>query len=159
MAPSSVLPLARGQWLFQLFGSSVAVTAAVLLTGAAIAGLASALYAILGLVGVLMFGTVFVGSVRALATDGLVLRADGFSHAGRWYPRPDIAEFVPVGIFAKSHVRIVFAPGAGLSAEQKLAQACAKVGFYHPASHIPVKGYDTGEVPLQRVLTEWLVVN
>ncbi len=149
----SVLPLARGQWVFQLLGSSVGVTAALLLAGSGALGLANPLYIPLGLLGLVMFGMVFVGCVRALASDGLAFTDDGFTYAGRAFRWADIAEFTRVGLIGKSHVRIVFAPGTALDWELRLAEACGKVGFYHPATHLPIKGFDTGGEPLDKILT------
>lgn len=150
---TSVLPLARTHWLFQLIGSSVAITAALLLGAAGVLGLANPLYVPLALVGLAMFGTVFLASVRALATDGLVLGEDGFTYSGRRYPWSQIATFTPVGLFGKSHVRIVFRPDAELSNGQRFAEQCGRFGFYHPATHIPIKGFRTGGEPLVGVLS------
>ncbi|MBX7431156.1 hypothetical protein JDV09_03385 [Mycobacterium sp. Y57] len=152
---TSLLPLARSRWIFQLIASSVALSVSLILAAAALSGIANPLYLALAIVSALMFGTVFVGCVRTLATSGLTLSDAGFRYAGRFYPRSDIAGFTPVGMFGKSHVRILFVPGATLDWEEKLAETTAKIGFYHPASHIPIKGFETGGVPLEKVLTDW----
>ncbi|MDY6996971.1 MAG: hypothetical protein SW019_10265 [Actinomycetota bacterium] len=153
---TSVLPLARAFWLFQLAGASVGVTAALVLLGAAATGLASPLYLLLAVAGLVLFGMVFVATVRVLATDGLTLHRDGFGYGGRQYRWSQIAEFTPVGFVAKSHVRIAFRPDADLDGTVRLAQTCGRFGFYHPAAHLPVKGFATDGRPLAAVLNERL---
>ncbi|MEC9322893.1 MAG: hypothetical protein VYB90_03585 [Actinomycetota bacterium] len=153
---TTVVPLARSHWLFQLVGSSVAITAALLLGGAAVAGVTGLVYLPLVLVALAMFGTVFVAAVQALATDGLVLGEHGFTHAGRDYRWADVAEFTPVGFLAKSHVRIVFRPGAEPAFRCRLAQQLGRVGFFDPATHVPIRGYRTGGESLAWVLRQRL---
>ena len=149
---TTVLPLARSHWLFQLAGSSVAITAALLLGGAAVAGVAGLVYLPLAVVALALFGTVFVAAVQALATDGLVLGERGFTHAGREYRWADVAEFTPVGFLAKSHVRIVFRPDAQPGFRCRLAHQLGRVGVFDPATHIPIRGYRTGGESLATVL-------
>ena len=156
---SSVLPLARGHWLFQLIGSSVAITAALLLGAAGALRLTSPLYVPLALVGLAMFGTVFVASVRALATEGLVLGENGFSYSGRTHPWSAVADFTPVGLFGTSHVRIVFRPDAAVDRQLQLAGLCGRFGFYHPATHIPIRGFHTHGEPLAAILRGRLGLN
>lgn len=149
---TTVLPLARSHWLFQLVGSSVAITAALLLGGAAVAGVAGLVYLPLAVVALALFGTVFVAAVHALATDGLVLGERGFTHAGREYRWADVAEFTPVGFLAKSHVRITFRPDAQPGFRCRLAHQLGRVGVFDPATHIPIRGYRTGGESLATVL-------
>jgi len=149
---TTVLPLARSHWLFQLAGSSVAITAALLLGAAVVANVASLVYLPLAVVALALFGTVFVAAVQALATDGLVLGERGFTHAGREYRWADVAEFTPVGFLAKSHVRIVFRPDAQPGFRCRLAHQLGRVGVFDPATHIPIRGYRTGGESLATVL-------
>ena len=149
---TTVLPLARSHWLFQLAGSSVAITAALLLGAAVVANVASLVYLPLAVVAVALFGTVFVAAVQALATDGLVLGERGFTHAGREYRWADVAEFTPVGFLAKSHVRIMFRPDAQPGFRCRLAHQLGRVGVFDPATHIPIRGYRTGGESLATVL-------
>lgn len=150
------MPLARSHWLFQLVGSSVAITAALLLGGAAVAGVTGLVYLPPALVALAMFGTVFVAAVQALATDGLVLGEQGFTHAGRDYRWADVAEFTPVGFLAKSHGRIVFRPDAEPGFRCRLAQQLGRVGFFDPVTHVPIRGYRTGGESLASVLRQRL---
>jgi len=149
---TTVLPLARSYWLFQLAGSSVAVTAALLLGGAAAAGVAGVVYLPLAVVALAMFATMFAAAVQALATDGLVLHRERFSYGGRDYRFCDIADFVPVGFLAKSHVRIVFRPDAEVGLRCRVAQQLGRFGFFDPVTHVPVRGYRTGTESLSAVL-------
>ena len=149
---TTVLPLVRSHWLFQLVGSSVAITAALLLGAAVVANVASLVYLPLAVVALALFGTVFVAAVQALATDGLVLGERGFTHAGREYRWADVAEFTPVGFLAKSHVRIVFRPDAQPGFRCRLAHQLGRVGVFDPATHIPIRGYRTGGESLATVL-------
>ena len=149
---TTVLPLARSHWLFQLVGSSVAITAALLLGAAVVANVASLVYLPLAVVALALFGTVFVAAAQALATDGLVLGERGFTHAGREYRWADVAEFTPVGFLAKSHVRIMFRPDAQPGFRCRLAHQLGRVGVFDPATHIPIRGYRTGGESLATVL-------
>ena len=153
---TTVLPLARSHWLFQLAGSSVAITAALLLGAAVVANVASLVYLPLAVVALALFGAVFTAAVQALATDGLVLGEQGFTHAGRDYRWAHVAEFTPVGFLAKSHVRIVFRPGAEPAFRCRLAQQLGRVGFFDPATHVPIRGYRTGGESLAWVLRQRL---
>jgi len=153
---TTVLPLARSHWLFQLAGSSVAITAALLLGAAVVANVASLVYLPLAVVALALFGAVFTAAVQALATDGLVLGEQGFTHAGRDYRWSDVAEFTPVGFLAKSHVRIVFRPDVEPGFRCRLAHQLGRVGVFDPATHIPLRGYRTGGESLASVLRQRL---
>lgn len=153
---TSILPLARAYWLSQLAASAVAVTAALLLGGAAVTGIAGLIYLPLAVVALAMFGTVFVATVQALATEGLVLREDGFSHCGRDYLFADVADCVPVGFLAKSHVRIVFRPDAEPGLRCRLTEQLGRLGFFDPVTHIPIRGYRTGRDSLTVALRQRL---
>lgn len=155
MSPT-VLPLARSHWLFQLVGSSVAITAALLLGAAVVANVASLVFLPLAVVALAMFGTVFAAAVQALATEGLALGEQGLTYAGRHYRWAEIAEFKPVGFLAKSHVRIVFRPDAEPGLRGRLAQQLGRVGFFDPVTHIPIRGYRTGGESLAAVLHDRL---
>lgn len=150
-----VLPLARPHWLFQLIGSSVALAICAATIALNVVDPFRPFYVTVGAAGMLMFGRVFISSAEALSTKGLKLTDRGFTYDGRSYPWSDIAGFAPAGLFAKTHVRIVFAPGADLSWKLKLADT-VKGAYYHPATHIPIKGYQTDGVPLAEILNDWL---
>lgn len=148
----TVLPAVRSHWITQMVVSSLMIALGLFLLITS----TSSLNVGLGGACVVIFGLILVTSVQGLRSPGLILKGDGLIHGRHSFPRADIAGFQPVGTFGKTHVRIHFAPGADLPSGLKPAIMAGRIGFFHPANHIPIKAIATGGKPLETVLTGWL---
>lgn len=150
-----LLPVARPHWIFQVVGSSIFLLMGVVLVFTALSGSGSPRNGWIGVACMVMFGTVLIGSVRGLLSPGLQLTSRGFTYGAHAFVWSDIAGFRPVGIFKKTHVKIQFVSDAVLPWNVRAAILAAKIGFYAPTTHLPVKGFVTGDEPLDAILTAW----
>jgi hypothetical protein len=148
-----VLPPARRFWITQIVFTGCTALLGLFLVSANRGLIGTAL----GLLCLAVFAGVLASSMRGLRAGAIVLRADGFRYGGEAFMWREVTGFTPVGLFGKTHVRIVLGPNARVSPGIRCASAASKFGCNLPAIHIPFRGYETDGRRIDTILESWRV--